>query len=143
MIKKYKKYRWAHLICFISAIVSCVLPCIIATFACAPKMEATEDKFALGGVSAFFAAVIVLVVCKSLVRKLVAKIPFTLAAFVVLFAILLLLICLKRIIDDAIFMMWLGLGGTTIGFIFEILAMHFNSEAEYLKEKYKRGEEDV
>jgi hypothetical protein len=106
-------------------------------------METTEDKLALGGVSAFFAAVIVLVVCKNLIRKLVAKIPFTLAAFVSLFAILLLLICLKRIIDDAIFMMWLGLGGTTIGFIFEILAMHFNSEAEYAKEKYMRGEEDV
>ena len=143
MLKLYKKYRWAHLICLIGAIVSCVLPCIVAVFIRAPKMDTTEDKLALGGVSAFFAALIVFIVCKSRVKKFIAKIPFTLVVLFSLFGMLLLLVCLKRIIDDAIFMVFLGFCGATVGFVFEILAMHFNSEAEYAEERYRRGEGNV
>lgn len=143
MLKQYKKYKWAHLICFICAIASCVLPCIVATIARAPKMETTEDRFALGGVSAFFAALILLVVCKSLARKLIAKMPFTLVVLISLFALLLLLVCLKRIIDDAIFMIFLGCCGAVVGFVFEILAMHFDAQAEDVKIRYQRGEGNV
>ena len=143
MAKKYKKYKWAHLICFILAILSCVLPCIVVTVITAPRMVTTEDKLALGGVSVFFTAVIALVVCKSLVRKLIAKMPFTLVVLITLFAILMLLICLKKIIDDAIFMMFVGIGGAGVGFIFELMATYYDGQAEEAKLMYQRGIGDV
>lgn len=143
MAKRYKKYKWAQVICFLLAIMSCVLPPIVATIARAPRLQTTEDKLGLGGVAVFFTAVICLVVCRSLVRKLIAKVPFTLVVLLTLGALLLLSVCLKRIIDEAITMLVIGLTGGGAGFIFEICSIYFGSEAENAKEMYLRGVGDV
>jgi hypothetical protein len=142
MAKRYKRYKWAQLICFLLAIVSCILPPIIATLTFAPSLECVEDRLALDGVAIFFSAVVLLVVFRSLVKKLIAKIPFTLVVMLSLGVMLLLFICLRRIVDDAITMLVIGLIGSGGGFLLEIASIYLGNRAEEEKEIYMRTRGD-
>lgn len=143
MKKRYKRFRWAQYILFVLSIASCTLPIVVSSIRIIPTAKTTGSKFALGGVAAFFCAVIVLIVCKSLVVKFISKLPFTLTVLLSIGAMLLLMLCLKQIIDDAIAILLVGLIGALAGFALELGSMLCKSMAEEAKAIYLRGLDNV
>ena len=140
--KEYKKYRLLKRISFGISIACCVLPVIIAAFLTAPAMESPGKKIALGGVVTLLAGIVVLVVCRSLVRKLAAKIPYTLSVLVTVFVMLLLMIGLRRIVDDIIALLVVAVIGAVVGLVFEMISVYCESMMQEKKELYLRGKND-
>lgn len=138
MAKQYKRYRLAQYICFALSILCCLVPAIVAAFRIAPNMKTTESKIALGGVAVIIAAIIVLIVCRSIIRKYIAIIPYTLTVLMAVGSILLILVALEKIIDDAKAILLIGVIGAAIGFVFELAAMYCKSMACEIKDEYSR-----
>ena len=139
MAKRYKKFKWAQIILFSLAVISCIIPVIVAAFKIGVTVKTTESKFALGGVAVFFCAIIIIIVFRSLVGKFISKLPFTLSVLISIGALLLLMLGLKYIIDDAISILCVGLIGAFAGFCFEAASMICKAQAEEAKEIYLRG----
>lgn len=136
--KKYKTYKWIQYITFVLSIISCLVPVAVAAINIAPKVKETQDKIALGGVGAFILAVVALIVFRSLVSKYISKLPYTLTVLISVAAMLLLMICLKHIIDDAIAILIVSVIGSGVGFALELVSMYCKAIANELKERYKR-----
>ena len=138
MKKRYKRYKLTQYVCFALSLLCCLVPVIVSAIRVAPAMKTTESKFALGGVAVFFAAVIILIVCRSLIRKYISKLPYTLAVLLSIAAMLFLIICLKQIIDDAIAILLVGVLGAAAGFVFELVSMYCKVIAQEIKDEYNR-----
>lgn len=138
MAKQYKRYKWAQYICFAASILCCLVPAIVAAFRIAPAMKTTESKIALGGVAIFMVAVIALIVCRSLIRKYIAMLPYTLTVLLAVGAVLLALIGLEKIIDDAKAILLVGVIGAAAGFVFELASMYCKTMAREIKDEYSR-----
>lgn len=136
--KKYKTYRWIQYITFVLSIVSCVIPIAVAAINIAPEIKNTEGKIAFGGVGLFILAVVALIVFRSLVTKYISKLPYTLTVLVCVGAMLLLMLCLKHIIDDAIAVLIVATIGAGVGFTLELVSMYCKAMATELEEMYKR-----
>ena len=143
IVRKYKTCRWFQHICFILSILSCTVPLAIASIDTAPQMQSTESKIALGGVATFFFAIVLLIVFRSLVSKYISKLPYTLTALITVSVMLFLLICLQKIIDEAIAILVVGVIGIAVGFVFELISMFCKAIAEEIKDTYRRITQDV
>lgn len=136
--KKYKTYRWAQHICLVLAFVSCIAPMVISSLKVAPAMKNTESKLALGGVAIFIIAVVSLILLRNVVKKYLTNLPCTLAVFIIVVALLLFIVCLKKIIDDAIAVLLVGTVGCFIGVIFETVSLICKMNADDIKESVRR-----
>ncbi len=144
MAKRYKRFKWAQYILFGLSLVSCLAPPVISAIRLMPSIKTTESKFALGGVAVFFAAMIILIVCRNLVRKFIHKLPYALTVMISIGIMLLLMLWIKRIIDDAIAILVVGLIGAAVSFVLELASMYCKSAADEAKEMYYRGiDQDV
>ena len=114
------------------------MPAIVAAFRIAPAMKTTESKLALGGVAVFMVAIIVLIVCRSFIRKYIAMIPYTLTVLIAVGSILLIVIGLEKIIDDAKAILFVGVIGAAAGFVFELISMYCKSMARDIKDEFIR-----
>jgi membrane-associated HD superfamily phosphohydrolase len=121
--------------------VSCVAPAIITALYVSPATKTTESKWALGGVALFTIALVILIVMRSLVKKYISKVPYTLTAFIAMLVVLLLMVCIKRIIDDAITIFFFGVIGAAFGFAFEMTSSYFKMRASDEDLKIKRRNE--
>lgn len=138
MAKQYKRYKWAQYICFALSILCCLVPAIVAAFKIAPTIKTTESKLALGGVAGVMVAIIALVVCRSLIRKYISKLPYTLTVLIAIGSILLIVIGLEKIIDDAKAILLVGVIGAAAGFVFELASMYCKTMAREIKDEYNR-----
>ena len=138
MAKQYKRYKWAQYICFALSILCCLVPAIVAAFKIAPTIKTTESKLALSGVAVVVVAIIALVVCSSLIRKYISKLPYTLTSLIVLGSLLLIVIVFEKIIDDAKAILLVGLIGAAVGFGFELTSMYCKSMARDIKDEFIR-----
>lgn len=138
MGKQYKKYKMAQYSFFVLSILCCIVPAAVAAFRIAPAMKTAEGKIALGGVSAFMVAVIALILCRSLIRKYIAMMPYTLVVLVSVGAMLLMVIGLEKVIDDAKAILLIGVIGAAVGFAFELASMYCKTMAREIKEEYLR-----
>ena len=141
MKKRYKRLRWAQRICFGLSIVSCIIPVLFSSIRIAPTLKEPESKIALVGVGAFFGAIMLLIVLRSLVGKFIHKLPYTLVATISIGMLLLFMLFMKTIIDDAIAVLTTGLAGAAGGFVLEMVSMILDSQAEDVKEQYYRRNE--
>lgn len=141
--KQYKAFRIAQLACFISSIISCVLPVVISAIRIAPNIKETEDKIALSGVGIFIVAVVVLIVFRSIVVKYISKLPYTLTVVIAVGVMLLVTVCLEKIIDDAIAVLIVAFIGAAVAFVLELVSMYLKSRANEIKEIYLRGDPNV
>ena len=140
MTKQYKRYKFTQYIFLAVSILCCIVPAIVAAFKIAPAIKTTESKIALGGVAVVMVAIIVLTVCRSLIRKYIAKLPYTLTVLIVVGSMLLIVIGLEKIIDDAKAILLVSVIGAAAGFAFELASMYYESMAQYIKEEYLRRE---
>ena len=140
--KRYKRMRWCQYALFALAILSCIVPVLLAVFKVGATVKTTEGKLALGGVAIFVGAIVALIVLRSLVIKFLSKLPFTLTALVSVGALLLLCLGLRSIINDAIVILAVGLVGAFVGLVFEAASMVFRAEADDAREMYLRGAVD-
>mgnify|MGYP007057730019 FL=1 len=138
MAKQYKRYKWAQYICFALSILCCLVPAVVAAFKISPVIKTTESKLALGGVAVVIVAIIALVVCRSLIRKYISKLPYTLTVLIAIGSILLIVIGLEKIIDDAKAILLVGLIGAAAGFVFELISMYCKSMARDIKDEFIR-----
>ena len=138
MAKQYKRYKWAQYICFALSILCCLVPAIVAAFKIAPTINTTESKLALGGVAGVMVAIIALVVCRSLIRKYISKLPYTLTVLIAIGSILLTVIGLEKIIDDAKAILLVGVIGAAAGFVFELASMYCKTMAREIKDEFIR-----
>ncbi len=141
MANQNKRYKWVQRVCFALSILCCIVPAMIAAFKISPEMKTTESKFALGGVAIFIVAIITLIVCRSLIRKYIAKLPYTLTVLIAVGSILLIVIGLEKIIDDAKAILIVGLIGAAAGFVFELISMYCKSMREIEEEYLRRNKE--
>ena len=141
--KKYRTYKWLQYITFVLSIVSCIVPVVIAGINIVPEIKNTESKIALGGVAIFIVAGIALVVFRSLVTKYISKLPYSLTVLISVAVALLLMICLRKIIDDAIALLIVGTIGAAVALVLELASMYFKSASAELKETYGRMNDNV
>lgn len=141
--KRYKSFRWVQYISFILSIIACIVPVIVSCLRAVPSMERDGGRWAICGVGVFFAAIIALEVCRSLVQKFIMKIPYTLTVLISVGAMLGLIFCLEQIIDDAMAVLLVGLMGAAIGFVLELISILCKALADDIEEFYKRGKYDV
>jgi O-antigen/teichoic acid export membrane protein len=141
--KLYKRYRFWQTVTFIVSVALCIVPVVASCIRAAPSMEKSGGKWALCGVGVFFAAVILLIVCRSLINKFISAVPYTLIVLISVGAMLGLMFCLKQIIDDAIAVLLVGLVGSAGAFVLELISMGFKSHADDIAVEYKRGKYDV
>lgn len=128
--KKYKTYRWAEHICIALAAISCILPMVVASVKAVPETPDVGSKWAIGGVAIFFIVIISLILLRNFVKKFIANIPATLTVFISVIAMLLFLVCLKKVIDDAIAVLIVGAVGSFVGVILEIVSMICKIQAD-------------
>lgn len=140
--KKYKRLRWIQFITFIASVIACVFPVVLSCIKAAPTVEKTGGKWALGGIAVFFSAIILLIVFRSLVNKFVSKVPYTLVVLVSVGAVMLLIYCLKQIVDDAIAILAVGIIGAAAGFVLELVSIYCKTVADDIEICYKRGKYD-
>lgn len=145
MIKKYKKYRWAQRILFCLAIASCVIPTLWTTISVGVTIETVDRRIALGGVAVFVCGAVALIVLKSLIMKFLSKLPFTLTVLIGVGVMFLVLIGIRKILDDAVLIVGVSLVGAFVGFGFEAASMICKAQAAEIKDLYlrKAGGEDV
>jgi Na+/melibiose symporter-like transporter len=137
MAKEYKRYRIAQYILFVLSIISCLIPAVVAAFRVAPSVKSTESKIALGGVAVFFCGVIALIVLRNLVKKLIAKMPYTLAVLITVGILLIFMLLIEKIVDDAIVILIVGVVGAGVGLLFELASMWCKVRADEIKDIYK------
>ena len=137
MAKEYKRYRIAQYILFVLSLISCLIPAVVAAFRVAPAVKSTESKIALGGVAVFFCGVIALIVLRNLVKKLIAKIPYTLAVLITVGILLIFMLFIEKIVDDAIVILIVGVVGAGVGLLFELASMWCKARADEIKDIYK------
>lgn len=138
MAKQYKRYKWAQYICFALSILCCLVPVVVAAFKISPVIKTTESKLALGGVAVVMVAIIALIVCRSLIRKYIAMIPYTLTVLIAVGSVLLMLCGLEKIIDDAKAILFVGVIGAAAGFVFELASMYCKTMARDIKDEFIR-----
>lgn len=145
MIKKYKKYRWARRILLWCAIASCIIPTLWATVSVGVSIETVGSKIALSVVTVLMCGTVLLIVLKSLVMKFISKLPFTLTVLIGVGVLFMILIGIRQILDDALFVVGVSLAGAFVGFGFEAASMICKAQAIEIKELYlrKAGGEDV
>lgn len=135
--KKYKGYKWTQYITFVLSIISCLVPVAVAAINIAPEIKETESKIAFGGVGVVILAIVALIVFRSFVSKYISKLPYTLTVLVCVGIMLILMLCLKHIIDDAIAILIVATIGAGVGFVLELVSMYCKAMAAELKERYK------
>ena len=133
MNNKLNKYRMMQCICFWASLAACIIPVVITAFVAFPAAKHTESKIALGGVAVFTVALVIMIVAKSFVQKYISKIPYTLTAFVAMLAVLLLLCGLRKIVDDAIVIFFVGVIGSAVGFVLELAHLLFKAMADEME----------
>ena len=138
--KRYKVLKWIQYITFVMSIVSCTVPLIIACFRVVPAVKSGEERWSIVGVAAVITSVILLIVLRSLVRKVIDKLPYTLVVLVSVVVMLIAAICLKRIIDDAIAVLWVAAISCAVAFVLELTSMFCKIMADNTKEEYGRIE---
>lgn len=138
--KRYKTFRWIQYIAFVTSIVACTVPLIIACFRVVPAVKSGEERWSIVGVAAVITSVILLIVLRSLVRKIIDKLPYTLIVLVSVVVMLIAAICLKRIIDDAIAVLWVAAISCAAAFVLELTSMLCKIMADNTKEEYGRIE---
>lgn len=136
MRKRYKRLKWAQYIVFVLSIISCLAPIIVTAFRVAPLVKTTESKLALGGVTLLFCGIVALIVFKSLVAKFIHMLPYSLTVLISVGVMLLLIVLLKKVIDDAIAILIVGIIGAAVGFVLELVSMLLKYKAEETKELY-------
>lgn len=136
--KRYKIYRWVQYITFALSTTSCFVPMLVACVRVAPRIDANGGKASLIGISVIIASIIALIALKSLVTKYISKLPYTLVVLVVSVMMLIATICLKKIIDDAIAVLWVAAISAAAAFILELTSMLFKALSEHTKEEYGR-----
>ena len=139
MAERYKRYVWIQRITLVLSFLSCIVPVFVSALRAAPAMQTTESKWALGGVAAFFAVIISLIVCRSFIRKYISKLPYTLTVLISVTAMLLFVVCLKEIVDDAIAILFVGVIGAGIGFVLELVSMYCGAMAQDVKMNIRGG----
>ena len=137
MDNERRKYRIAQYILFALSIISCLVPAIVAAFKVAPSVKSTGSKFALGGVAVFICGIIALIVFRNIVKKLIAKMPYTLAVLVTVGILLGFMLLIEKIVDDAIAILIVGVIGAGVGLLFELAAICCKARADELKDIYK------
>ena len=138
--KRYKTLRWIQYIAFVMSIVACTVPLIIACVRVVPAVKSGEERWSIVGVGAVITSVILLIVFRSLVRKVIDKLPYTLVVLVSVVVMLIAAICLKRIIDDAIAVLWVAAISCASAFVLELTSMFCKIMADNTKEEYGRIE---
>lgn len=101
-------------------------------------MKNTESKLALGGVAIFIIALVTLILLRNIVKKYLTNLPCTLAVFIIVVAMLLFIVCLDKIIDDAIAVLLVGAVGCFVGVILETVSMICKLNADDIKETVRR-----
>ena len=136
--KRYKALKLTQTITFILSIVACTVPLIVACFFVVPAMKSGEDKWSLIGIAVVITVVILAVVLRSLIRKFIDKLPYTLIVVLVSVGMLVSVICLKRIIDDAIAVLWVAAISSAAALLLELTSMACKALAEHTKEEFGR-----
>ncbi len=136
--KRYKAYRWVQYISFALSIVSCFVPLAIACIRVTPNLNTGAEKWSLAGVAVVVAVIISAIALRSLIHKFISKLPYTLIVLVVAVLMLISVICLKRIIDDAIAVLWVAAISAAVAFVLELVSMFCKAMAEHTKEEYGR-----
>jgi O-antigen/teichoic acid export membrane protein len=136
--KRYKALRFAQYATFILSIVACTVPLIVASIRVVPAVKSGEERWSLIGIGVVITAIILVIVLRSLIRKYIDKLPYTLIVLVVSVVMLISVICLKRIIDDAIAVLWVAAISAAAAFLLELASMACKSFAEHTKEEYGR-----
>ena len=137
--KRYKALRWAQHISFWLGIASCVLPMLIASIRVIPSIKDTESRLAFGGVAIFFTAIVGLVLAKNVVKRFSANLPITLTVFIFVAALTVFMMCLQKVIDDAVAILTVGLIGCFVGVIFEFASIVCKYNADEIEHYYKKG----
>ena len=145
MIKKYKKYRWAQRILFWLAIASCIIPTLWATVSVGVTVETAGRRIALSAVAVLMFGTVALIVLKSLIMKFISKLPFTLTVLIGVGVLFMVLVGIRQILDEAVFVVGVSLAGAFLGFGFEAAHMICKAQANEIKELYlrKAGSADV
>ena len=141
--KRYKVVRWIQYIAFGLSVASCFIPLMVSCIRVVPTVQTAEQKLSIGGIAVIITAIIACVALRSLIRKFIDKIPYTLLVLAISAALLVLVICLKTIMDDAIAVLWVAAISSAIAFVLELLSMFCKAMAEYTKEEYGRIKDDV
>ena len=136
--RKYKTFRLLQHLCLALAFAACVLPMFVSAVRVVPNTPDKGSKVAVGGVALFFIIIVTLILFRSYVKKFVSSLPCTLTVFIAVLAMLLFIVCLKKIIDDAIAVLIVGAIGSFIGVILEIASMLFKMNADDIKERFGR-----
>ena len=138
MASLYKKYKLAQYICFVISVICCLIPAIITAIRIIPTMKTDDKKIAIGGVGIIMVAVVALIVCRSVIRKYIAMIPYTLTVMISVGAMLLVMTAIEKIISDAKAILFVSLIGSAAGFGFELASMYFKNIALEIKDEYSR-----
>ena len=136
--KRYKALRFTQYATFILSIVACTVPLIVACIRVVPAVKSGEEKWSLIGIGVVITSVILIIVLRSLIRKYIDKLPYTLIVMVASVVMLISVICLKRIIDDAIAILWVAAISAAAAFLLELTSMACKAFAEHTKEEYGR-----
>ena len=135
--KRYKTYRWIQYITFVLSIVACCVPLIVSCVKFLPMIKSAEEARSTVGIAVILSAVIALVTMRSLVSKYISKLPYTLIILIVSVGMLVGAICLKKIIDDAIAILWVAAISSAAAFVLELVSMFCKTMAEHTEEEYK------
>ncbi len=141
--KRYKALRWIQYIAFGLSIAACFVPLLISCIRVVPTVETAEQKWSVCIIAVIITVIISCIALRSLIRKFIDKIPYTLLILAVSVALLALVICLKTIIDDAIAVLWVAAISSAVAFALELTSMFCKAMAEYTKEEYGRIKDDV
>jgi O-antigen/teichoic acid export membrane protein len=141
--KKYKALRITQYVTFILSIIACTIPLVVTCIRVVPEFKNGEERWSLFGVAAVITAIILIVVLRGLIRKFIDKLPYTVSVLIVSVLMLVLTICLKRIIDDAIAVLWVAAISSAAAFLLELTSMACKALAEHTKEEYGRIGNDV
>lgn len=137
--KRYKALRWAQYIAFWLGNLACVIPMLVASVKIVPGIENTEGKLAFGGVAIFFTAIVALVLAKGIIAQVANKIPPALLVFITVAALLIFMICLQKVIDEAVAILAVGTVGSFAGVLIGFASTLFKCLADDIEVYYKKG----
>jgi hypothetical protein len=132
-MKKCKRLKLAATILIVLSFVSCIGPVLIASVKIVPAMQSAGHKLAFCGITAFFAAVIILIYLRNFILKYIHVLPYTLISLIAEGTLLFLMRALNPVIDDAIAILTIGFVSGIVAFAFEmasIICKHFAKEIE-------------
>lgn len=140
--KRYRRSRALYRLFLVLSAASCALPALLFALLSFSRSESSGTRMTCSA-ALFIAVLILLAVLRGLARKLSHAMPYTLTVLLLSLALLLFLICVERIIDDALAALTLSLIGSAIGFILELVSSFFKSRADELREFYLKERYDV